>query len=141
MENKAKTGGNKVVNLILNIIIIILSFVLVITVGVMIGEFSDATTYVYGEDNFYYDIEGERFFDMVGDYHSNAQAGYEGNKNMKEYYGVAEYYEAASLYRAYTVTGNTEWADFFKEKMNQAEPQMGGWSITKDAIHAQLGIE
>lgn len=141
MENKAKIGGNKIVNWILNILIILLSFLFIITAGVMIEELHTVNSYTYSENSFYYNIEGERFFNMVGGYHQNTQAGFEGNKNMKEYYGVAEYYEAASLYKAYTVAGNTEWANHFKEKMNQAEVKMGGWSITKDAIHKQLGIE
>ncbi|MBQ7775589.1 MAG: hypothetical protein IJ379_06680 [Lachnospiraceae bacterium] len=141
MGNKAKAGVNTVVKWIMNIVIIILAFFLVMTAGVMIGEIYNATAPTYDEDNFYYNIESERYFNMVDGYYQNIMAGYEGNKDMQEYYGVARYYELASLYRAYTVAGNTEQADAFLQRMQAAESDMGSWSITKEPIHKQLGIE
>lgn len=140
MKSKEK-GGVKVVNWVLNIVIVVLSFFFVMTAGVMIEELYTAFAPTYDEDNFYYDITDERFSRMVGGYHANVQAGFEGNADMKEYYGVAKYYEAASLYHAYTVAGNEELAMVFQQKMEQAEEEMGSWSITKEPINKQLGIE
>ncbi len=118
-----------------------LSFFFVITAGIMIEEFYNAFTPTYSKNSFYYNITGEQYYNMVGAYHHNVQAEFEGDADMKEYYGVAKYFEAASLYRAFTVAGNTEQAAFFRQKMEQAEEEMGGWSITKEPINKQLEVE
>ena len=141
MNKTVNKNSSRVVKWILNIIIVILCFFFVITAGVMIEEIYSAATYPRSEDGFYYNVEGEQYYNMVGGYYSNIFAGYEGNRNMKEYYGVAQYFEAASLYKAYTSVGNTELADIFLERMKKLEAEMGGWSIAKEPIHKQLGIE
>ena len=140
MKNREKLGTNTV-KLILNIIIVILSFFFVMTAGVMIGETYHAFTPGYSADSFYYSITDERYYSMVGAYHSNTQGGFEADKDTKEYYGVAKYFEAASLYYAYQVAGNEEMAEFFSEKMKLAEEEMGGWAATKKPIRKYLGIE
>ncbi len=140
MKSKEK-DGTRIVNLILNLIIVVLCFAFVITAGVMIGEFYQALTPTYSSDNFHYKIEAEQYYDMVGAYHGNTQAGFEGDKDMQECYGVTKYFEAASLYHAYQVAGNEEMVAFFAKKMEQAEKEMGGWSITKEPILKYLGIE
>mgnify|MGYP003309257031 CR=1 FL=1 len=117
MKSKAKLGIQNIVKWIMNIVIVVLAFFLIMTAGVMIGEIYNASTPVYSDDSFCYNIESERYFRMVDGYYHNTLAGYEGNKNMQEYYGVARYYELASLYRAYTVAGNTEQAEIFLQKM------------------------
>ena len=140
MKNKVM-GGTKIVNIILNIVIVVLCFFFVITAGVMIGELYHAFTPVYSAEGFSYKIEDERYHGMVGAYHSNTQADFEGDEDMQEYYGVAKFFEAASLYHAYQVAGNEEMVAFFEKKMEQAEKEMGSWSITKEPILKYLGIE
>lgn len=140
MKNKQK-GVTKAVNMILNIITVVLSICFLMTVGVMIDEFYQAFTPGYSEDSFYYYITGEQYHSLVGAYHSNTQEGFQPNKDMKEYYGVAKYFEAASLYHAYQVAGNEEQAAFFAKKMEQAESEMGGWSVTKEPIGKYLELE
>lgn len=136
-----KAGTNTVVKWIMNIIIIVLAFFFVLTAGVMIEEMYSATAPAYRDDSFYYNIESERYFNMIYGYYQNTMEGYEGDKDTKEFYGVARYYELASLYRAYTVAENQEQADIFYQRMQEAEADMGSWSITKKPIHKQLGIE
>ncbi|MBQ9141103.1 MAG: hypothetical protein IJX63_04835 [Lachnospiraceae bacterium] len=140
MRNKEK-GGTKIVNFILNLVIVVLCFFFVMTAGVMIGEFYQAFTPGYSTNSFYYKIDDERYYSMVGAYHSNTQAGFEGDEDMQEYYGVAKYFEAASLYHAYQVAGNEEMAELFSQKMKLAEEEMGGWSVTREPILKYLGIE
>lgn len=141
MENKGKLESRTVVMWMMNIIIILLSIGLMLTAGVMIGEFISANTSNYNEDSFYYSIQQERFFDTVGYYHHNTKAGLEGNAKMQEFYGVAKYYEYASLYQAYTVYGNLEQAEAFRKKMQDAESDMGDWDMTIEPIQKQLGME
>ena len=140
--NKMNTKSEpKAVNWILNIIIGIATFFFLLTAGVMIEEIVEEVTPTYNENSFCYAVEDEQYASLVGKYYQNTIEGHEGNKVMKEYYGVAMYYEAASLYKAYTTVGNEEQAAVFLEKMEQAQEEMGGWSIAKDSIHKQLGLE
>lgn len=141
MENKTKNETQKIVKWVLNSIIVAVSVFFIIMVVLMIEEVYHAVTPLYGENNFSYSVNNERYCEMVGNYYHNTLAGFEGNKTMKEYYGVAKYYEAASLYHAYTEVGNVEMAEHFLQKMEQAEGEMGGWSITKKPINQQLGME
>ncbi len=141
MNNTAKNGKVKVVNWILNILIVIAAFFFLMTAGVMIEEFSYVTNATHSENSFYNALENQNYSTMVGNQYRNVLEGHEGNETMQEYYGVAKYYEAASLYKAYTVVGNEEQAAAFLKKMEAAEGEMGGWSIAKDSIHKQLGLE
>ncbi len=138
MKNKEKAN---VVKWILNIIIIVLSFFFFVTVCATLSELNDAFGYNYDADSFYYKLQSENYRDMVQARYHNIMNGHNGNATLKEYYGVAEYYEMASLYKAYTVAGNEEMATHFQNKMQEAEKRMGDWNITKDSIHKQLGIE
>lgn len=140
--NKLNTKpGVKIINWILNIIIVIATFFFLITAGVMIEAIVEEASPTHSENSFYYALEDGRYAELVGNCYRNTLAGHEGSATMQEYYGVAMYYEAASLYNAYTEVGNEAQATVFLEKMKLAEEEMGGWSIAKDAIHKQLGIE
>ena len=59
----------------------------------------------------------------------------------KECYGVARYFEAASMYKAFLQTGDTERAAREKEKMDAAYEEMGDWNIATDSIRKKLGLE
>ena len=93
------------------------------------------------EKDFYHAIESGDYGRTVEYYYRNIQSGCEGDAELKEYYGVAKYYEAASLYKAYLKAGNTEQAEKYQERMNAALNEMGEWMIVKEPIHEQLGIE
>lgn len=56
-------------------------------------------------------------------------------------YAVADYYEAASLYKAYLTTGDEERAARMLERMQEAEAGMGELSFEISKIRTQLGIE
>ena len=59
----------------------------------------------------------------------------------KECYGVARYFEAASMYKAFLQTGDTERAAREKEKMDAAYEEMGDWNIAADSIRERLGLD
>ncbi len=131
----------QIINWILNGMIIVLCCLLLMTVFVMIENFASACSRPGSLEYMHYDIEENRFHRLIDNYHYNMVAGFEGDAEEQEYYGIAKYYEAAMLYKAYRASGNEELSQRFFEKMQQAEQEMGGWIITKDAIHQQLGIE
>lgn len=141
MANKTRLNRQNIMTWILNAIIIVLCFLFVISVSITVESLVGVFSMPANEDNFYYDIESENFYSIPYFYHMNVQAGFEGNDTMKEYYGVAKYYEAASLYKAYDAVGNTKQAQKYQNFMEQAATEMGSWSIAQKAIDAQLGIE
>ena len=115
MENKLRLNRQKIITWILNAIIVILCFLLIMTASVTIESLYDTFSMPIDEDAFYNRIKYEEYYYMPSYYHQNTQAGFEGNAAMKEYYGIAKYYEAASLYKAYDTVGNTEQAQKYKE--------------------------
>lgn len=141
MKNKVSNGVNKIIIWCLNIVIIVLSLVLFLMVCVMIGELHDAFDRKRSTDNFAYYMKSEDYHELVPAYYHNTINGFKADEETMEYYGVAQYFEAAFLYNAYVKTGNEEMAQKYKEKMQAAETEMGGWSIAKDSIHKQLGLE
>ena len=86
-------------------------------------------------------MEYGNYAPLVDHYHQNVAAGITGNKEEKEYYGVAKYYEAASFYKAFSTVGDTGRAAREKQKMDAAYEEMGGWQIAKEAIDAELLID
>ncbi len=141
MIDEVKGKKHKLSDWIINAVIIILCFFLLMTAGVMIGEFYDAYSQPYADDNLFYHIEDEQYFYLVNGSYRNIFSGFEGDAETQEYHGVGKYYEAASLYKAYEMYGNEEQAEFFLEKMEEAQKDMGGWDIAIKPIKKQLGIE
>mgnify|MGYP000617147013 FL=1 len=54
---------------------------------------------------------------------------------------MARYFEAASMYKAFLQTGDTERAAREKEKMDAAYEEMGDWNIAADSIRERLGLD
>ena len=140
MENETRIARQNAINFILNFVIVILCIVTVICGCVAMHELVYEYSWTYDEDNFYYRIEDNDFYATVAMYHQNAAEGVKANNSMKEYYGVAKYFEAASLYRAFWETGDTARAEKQKVKMEEALPEMGGWHFLEDEIKEQLGL-
>lgn len=141
MKNKVSNGANKIVTWILNIIIIVLSLVLFLMIFLVIAELHRAFNWERSTDSFGYYMSSEEYFQITPAYHTNIANGYEPDAETAEYYGVAKYFEAALIYNAYMETGNEEMAQVYKEKMQDAKPEMGGWDMAIPSIHKQLGIE
>ena len=141
MKNRVSNGANKIVIWIMNIVIIVLSLVLFVMIFLVIAEFHQAFNRERSTDSFGYHITAEEYFQLVPTYYSNTAYGYEPDAETAEYYGVAQYFEAALIYNAYMETGNEEMAQVYKEKMQAAKPEMGGWDMAIPSIHKQLGID
>ena len=132
----------KIKNLIFNIIIGILSFVLLITLLVVAGNLMDASrSFTYDEDNFFYGIQGERYESIVGYMYKNEACGVKPSGDMEECYAVARYYEAASYYKAYEQAGDSSQAAQKRAIMKEEETRMGELSYVKNKIDAALKID
>ena len=62
------------------------------------------------------------------------------NAELTQCYAVAEYFEAASLYKAYASNGNTDKAQKYLDVMAKAYSEMGDVSYLAEDIDARLGI-
>lgn len=141
MQNKFRATRQNAVILVMNIVIVVLGIIMVITLCVAGSTLLDRYSIPYNDRSMYYCINDGDFYRMVGMYHENVQQGFEDERSMQEYYGVAKYYEAASLYKAFLDAGDSERAAREKAKMEAALVEMGSWSVVEGEIKEQLGIE
>ena len=140
MENDARIRRQNVITIIMNVVIVFLVVITLICGGLMIEELSYVFSDPHSKREMSYCIQYGDYHTLVTRYHENMAAGVEGNSEMKEYYGVAKYVEAASYYKVFLEAGDTARAEQEKAKMEQALAEMGGWSILQDEIDGKLGI-
>ncbi|MGN1146663.1 MAG: hypothetical protein ACI4R5_09455 [Acetatifactor sp.] len=141
MWNKLKAQMKDIRVLVLNIIIVVLVFLLIIRVIMLVGEFSDSCERGYKEESFVYRMQDESYMSMVEMYHTNAGLQLKSSKEAEEYYGVAQYYEAASYYKIFFEAGDVLRMEKYLQKMNEASEKMGELGFVTEKIDARLGIE
>lgn len=126
---------------VMNIVIVILCIVLFLGGIQMISALRDAFARPSRAKYMENLIRYENYANLLNSYHEDVVYGGLVTEAKKECYGVAKYFEAASMYRAYLETGDTERAAREKEKMDAAYEEMGDWNITADSIREKLGVE
>lgn len=141
MQNESRIARQNVVNFVLNIVIVVLCVVTVICGFWAVNNLVDDYSWSYDESSFYYHIESNNFYSTVCMRHRNEAEGVRANSTMKEYYGVAKYFEAASYYKAFLESGDTVRAEREKAKMEEAVLEMGGWAFLEEDIIKQLELE
>ena len=126
--------------LVMNIAIVVLCIVLVKGCISMIDElhyaFSRPSPGNYMENYVTY----ENYAHLVEMYYDDLPYGGRITGTKAECYGVARYFEAASMYRAYLAAGDSERAAREKAKMDAAYEEMGDWNIAADSIQKKLGL-
>lgn len=143
-NKRSGRGGSKLsnpLNLALDIVIGILCVVLVGAVAFAISSFWENYSYSYSEDSFYYRLEDKSYGQMVEMYYTNEAAGVKPGEDMREYYGVAKYFEAASYYKIYREAGDLQKAQEYHEKMETALEEMEELKFVGDKICEKLGKE
>ena len=98
--NRKKYSDSKIV--ICDVIIAILCIVLLFCIAGTTSEFY--TTFhcsVYPKNSFYYRLEDEDYSEMLRMYYENNNSDQKTDPELKEYYGIAKYYEAAVNHRLY----------------------------------------
>ena len=86
-------------------------------------------------------VRNENYAYLVANYHQDEVYGGLISGTKKECYGVAKYFEAASMYKAYLESGDVERAAREKERMDEAYEEMGDWNIAADSIREKLRLE
>ena len=142
LKNKLKqTQKQSGALLIMNITIVVLCLVLFGGTIYMFRQLNDAFSRPVRTRWMENNLSSENYAYLLDNYHQDEVYGGLLSESKKECYGVAKYFEAASMYRAYLETGDTERAAIEKEKMDAAYEEMGGWNITADSIREKLGLE
>ena len=142
LKNKLKqTQKQKGALLIMNIVIIVLCLVLFSGTIHMFQQLNFSFSRPMRTDWLESNVRNENYAYLVANYHEDEVYGGILSGTKKECYGVAKYFEAASMYKAYLEVGDTERAAREKEKMDAAYEEMGGWNIAADSIREQLGLE
>lgn len=127
-------------NRILDIVIGLLCVVLVGSAVFAVTSFRDASDIGYSESLFVYRLEEEDFDRMTEMYHSNEAAGIKADQKLEPYYGIAEYFEAASYYKAAVHTNDAEGMMHYRQKMDAAEQRMGELSFVSEIIREKLAL-
>ena len=86
------------------------------------------------------DVRYDDFANLLGDYYTDMTTGARTNAEIKEYYGVAKYYEAMFWYKAYMETGDQERASEELKKAEEAYDEMGSWNILAESIGNILSL-
>lgn len=142
LKNKLKqTQKQSGALLVMNIVIVALCLILFGGTIYMFQQLKDAFSRPVRTQWMENNISSENYAYLVANYHQDEVYGGLLSQSKKECYGVARYFEAASMYRAYLEAGDTERAAREKEKMDAAYEEMGGWNIAADSIREKLGLE
>lgn len=142
LKNKLKqTQKQSGALLIMNIVIIILCLVLFGGTIHMFQQLYSAFSRSMKTDWLESNVRNENYAYLIANYHEDEVYGGILSGTKKECYGVAAYFEAASMYKAYLETGDTERAAREKEKMDAAYEKMGDWNIAADSIREKLGLD
>lgn len=86
------------------------------------------------------DATYDNFDNLIRDYYTNITNGVHANSEMKEYYGIARYYDAMFWHRAYMETGDQERALREQKKAEEAYAEMGDWNIMAETIGKILSL-
>lgn len=127
----------KTIITVLNVVIVLLC------IGIAGATISAVREYIY--DNTY-DVDGENYlwkmkdgdyWDLIDYIHWDTDI----TEDKLEYIAVAEYFEAASFYKAYESGGDSQKAEEKLMQMNDAAGRMGQLIGEKEKIDTMLGIE
>ena len=129
-------------DLIVNAVLIVLSIAFVINIfvaGNLILEMN--YTYTWKEDDFWYAIEEGKYGDLIRETWANRFNNVRETEGLKQCYGVAEYCEAAALYKVAMHTGDIEKQEKYAAIMEKNIDYFYDIMYIAEDIHEKLGIE
>lgn len=141
-RNPVFIKGAPVKEAIANLALILLSVTLVIFVITLVTEIHMGNyTYKRDAQDFWYAIEYGNYSNMVTMKWDNEAKGVYKTSELKQCYAVADYFEAASLYKASAYKEDTEAMQKYANKMNEAYILLDDISYVAEEIDAKLGLE
>ena len=139
-NNQKRSKKQKMMLIGMNIVIGILCLVLFGRVVSMIESIVYACSRSVNAGQLERDVRYDDFASLLGDYYNDVTTGARTNSEIKEYYGVARYYEAMLWHRAYMETGDQERASEEQKKADEAYDEMGSWNILAESIGNILSL-
>ena len=125
---------------ILSIAIKVLTVVFAVMVLFLLFAIKDDIRTGYDASYFHNDVVNSRYYDILYGRSYNIEINKKATKELEEYYAVAMYFEAASLYKAYKVYGDEELATFYEKRMHEFENGMGSLKNVKKDVDKQLNL-
>lgn len=86
-------------------------------------------------------MQNENYAYLLVNYHEDMVYGGLLSGTKKECYGVARYFEAASMYKGFFRPAIPNALPEKKKKWMQHTEEMGDWNIAADSIREKLGLE
>ena len=140
--DQRESKNNSIKELIANAAIVVLSIGLVISMMILLTEvhYMDYG-YAHDEDSFWYNIEDGRYGQIVRNRWMNEFEDVKVTEGLKQCYAVADYFEAASFYKAAIDNGNMQLAEKYALKMEEAYTYFYDITYIAEDIHNKLGLE
>jgi len=143
--DESKTEGSKntrVKELIANIVLIALSIILGLSLIGLLAEMRwVGFDYSHDESDLWYYIDKEYYAQVVDYKWENVALGVEKTEELEQCYAVADYFEAASYYKAALYNNDVEKMDEYVDKMQEAYSKLDDVAYLAENINAKLGIE
>lgn len=128
--------------LIANGILIALSMALVVNIIIALNVIGDMNySYARDEENFWYSINDGNYAPLIADVWTNRFSDIKETDGLEQCYAVAEYFEAASLYKAADYTGNAEKKEKYAKIMEEKLAYFDDIMYIAEDINMKLGIE
>lgn len=140
MNNQKRSKRQNIMLIGMNIVIGVLCLILLGRVVSMIESVVYACGRSVNAGQLERDVRYDDFANLLGDYYTDMTTGARTNAEIKEYYGVAKYYEAMFWYKAYMETGDQERASEELKKAEEAYDEMGSWNILAESIGNILSL-
>lgn len=141
----SKTEGSKntrVKELIANIVLIALSVILGLSLIGLLAEMRwVGFDYSHDESDLWYYIDKEYYAQVVDYKWENVALGVEKTEELEQCYAVADYFEAASYYKAAVYNNDVEKMNEYVDKMQEAYSKLDDVAYLAENINAKLGIE
>lgn len=124
-------------NLVIGVLCLLFFSRAVILIETIVYMFNDNSVKVRQMER---DATYDNFDSLIRGYYINITNDVHANSEMKEYYGIARYYDAMFWYRAYMETGDQERALREQKKAEEAYAEMGDWNIMAESIGKILSL-
>lgn len=127
---------------VMDSILIVLSIVLAINLLVALNQLLNmGSTYTHDEDDFWRDIDSGCYSGLIEETWHNRFCDVHETEGLKQCYGVAEYFEAAALYKVALHVGNEEMKEKYSAIMEKNIDYFYDIMYIAEDIHEKLGIE
>lgn len=121
--------------------LIVLSLALVLSIIMLITEMKYSfTSYNRDADDLWWYVNNGNYVELVTARNSNEAAGVFETSELSEIYAIADYFEAASLYKVAVFKNDTAGMDKYISAMDEAYMEMGDINYLAEEINEKLGI-